>query len=58
MIVLSGDIGGTNTRLRLAKMNDKFQLDEVLCVKKYKGADFSSLAEVFSSSVLASSTCV
>ncbi|ASK78677.1 glucokinase [Paraphotobacterium marinum] len=46
MIVLSGDIGGTNTRLRLAKMNEKFQLDEVLCIKKYKGADFSSLAEV------------
>ena len=44
MIVLSGDIGGTNTRLQLTDFNRT--ANKMLFSKKYKGARYQSLSEI------------
>ncbi|MDA7742046.1 glucokinase [Francisellaceae bacterium] len=51
MIVLSGDIGGTNTRLQLTQHTSSGASAEILFTKKYKGADYKSLTEILTSFV-------
>jgi glucokinase len=44
MIVLSGDIGGTNTRLQLTELNHSSS--KMIFSKKYKGARYQSVSEI------------
>ncbi|WHN65890.1 glucokinase [Cysteiniphilum sp. QT6929] len=44
MIVLAGDVGGTNTRLQLTEYKDK--KSKVLFAKKYLAVDFKSLSAI------------
>jgi len=46
MIVLSGDIGGTNTRLQLSRFDEHASNSQVIFTKKYKGVDYESLADI------------
>lgn len=55
MIVLSGDIGGTNTRLQLTEYKDNNITS--LFSKKYKGAKFNSLAEILTLFTNESNVC-
>ena len=44
MYVLSGDIGGTNTRLQVSCLEDNNL--KSIALKKYKGIDYSCLMDI------------
>ena len=46
MIILSGDIGGTNTRLQLSRFDEQAPNSHVIFIKKYKSTNYESLADI------------
>ena len=44
MYILSGDIGGTNTRLEVSLFEEG--LAKSIAIRKYKGADYNCLADI------------
>ncbi|AFJ42976.1 glucokinase [Francisella orientalis] len=44
MYILSGDIGGTNTRLEVSLLEDG--LTQSIAIRKYKGANFNCLSDI------------